>query len=159
MANSRESLEIRRHMNIDSAEITRRLILGSHKVDRMKSEVHETVMMILGTLRKCIGVGIVNEVISCESSTCLWEITLTINPLDFERRVVRLECWTKLGYGRGLGYAVDEPTGKQRIPFYAVNVQTIWEDLPTFVAGMYGRFPELLKELEPFIKAALVKFD
>lgn len=135
-------------------EIVERLLRGSHAIDRMRQDIHQTVMMICGLviegnhIQSLSGSGI-----PLDSRTCRWRISGGEKPPRAMGFLV--ECRVKRPGDFILVYNTSRGQRDGHFDNVALT-QTVYEDLPTFVNGMVGAFPSLETKWKHFLDAAKV---
>ena len=145
------NLEIRINMkDMNSVEITKRLVKGSQNIDRMKNEVEQVVQMIIGFTIRCDSARHKDEISETfESEQCQWTVNGSVNIFDHSKSTITVECWVRGRFG-----AKAYSSQRNSYPFHTEAAQCVFEGLPVFVEGMLRVFPELREKIEPFMNAA-----
>jgi hypothetical protein len=136
---------------VDAKEITRRLFVGAHAIDRMRNEVDETVRMLVGLMKQC-SFDPLGFSASFESSSCEWIVVTS----PYSRPdIILVKCLVKEDYGKKSGFS----SQRGEFPFHTRDVQRVYESLPVLVEGLLKIFPELELRWKPLIDASLVDFE
>lgn len=136
-----------------NTDIAQQLLRGSQNIDRMKSEVHQVIRMVIGLAQICREgrtPKIINE--TFKSETCVWEVKgKTVYSSREVPEIFSVQCHTVEGV---IAYSISGRSGFGAHLIYTSNVHLVHADLHTFVEGMLRTLPELAEEWKPLIKAA-----
>jgi hypothetical protein len=128
--------------------IAEQLLRGSQNIDRMRKEVECVVSMILGFLVP----GEENFCATFDFDGGKWEIEISYS-YNISMPIAR--CWLRKPFESTLAYI----NKSRELPMFKVGfnhemVQEVHQNLPVFVLGMMKEFPELERQLKPFLDAA-----
>jgi hypothetical protein len=137
---------------MEAKEITRRLIKGSHAIDRMRAEVSETVKMLIGFVNNCDRRQIIIKTTrEFGSDLCKW----SIGHYYGQGNKLQVKCWLKEKFWESYAFS----SYPNEIPFHTCNVKPVYMSLYVLVEGLLKTFPELEEYWKPLINASFVKFD
>lgn len=143
-----------------SMNIAQQLVYGSRNIDKMKVEVREAVLILMGLLKTAPGpcsVLVINE--KYQFPTTVWKINARINLVnDIEglfgsKNKFVVECYLKLG---GQLITVFSLSSSKNLYFPTDSTQDVYESLPSFVETMYNDYG-LKNRGAALIKAAQVQ--
>ena len=150
--------------NIDSKEITRRLVVGSDAIDRMRKEINSVVKTILGLIQQeCESkhwINVTGQIFRPEFMTtlnypyikglCGWSITGWTSSRGHKTSGWMAQC--SLSAPFNLGSQVYCSNESYSVSFQHVKI--VHDSLGVFVEGVTRRFPFLTERLQPLLDAA-----
>lgn len=140
---------------MNNEEITAALLNGSRNLDRMKSEIDQTVRMLIGFAKKC-SPGLSKAVrFSQEYDMFKWEVfgevghgmNPSLNHLD-------VCCLLKFKGGWTMGWDTKNP----HLDPTSHKVKAVYEALPKLVEVLISEFPEIQERWAHLIEASEVVF-
>lgn len=139
---------------MSAEEIVRRLIQGSHAIDRMRTEVREVIRMLIGYISHCDGwdSSFPKEF---ANDSCRWIVSKNpFSRVDSKLDKIQIECRVRLNGCKCESLALSSQP--DYIPFYTENVKCVYENLGVLVGGLTKTLPELEEKWKPLIDASYV---
>ncbi len=142
-------------MKIDDTTITE-LVQGSRNINQMKKEIEHFFRMLAGLVGKEVwgdidgphGLSRRFPFFDRDKDCGYWRLD------GGNKRLIYVICYIDGPMGQEVGYRMG-PSGRE-FP-RTDRVQTVYDNLDAFLAGMIGLDPELEKRLLPFLDAAKVQ--
>jgi len=144
---------------METTNIVEQLLRGSQNIDRMQSEVHQLVKMVIGFARRSN-----NRVASCveiyetfENKTCKWEVRGVMGSLDKSKNKIHVQCTVKLPCGAPYQDHFTQSVGycsETWVPFHSEYTQQVYQNLHAFVEGMLQVIPSIKNEMKTFLDAS-----
>ena len=137
------------------ANIVDKLLRGSRNMDRMKSETHQIVKMVLGLVPQHRlfpeDDGTFQGFLEFNNETCCWKIQELSEGTTMVTCYVPLEDpeTRKIRLNESYRYLVDLPPHHATRLVYATH-----QSLPVFVEGMMKTFPELQERMKSLLEAS-----
>ena len=139
---------------MNSTEITKRFIVGQRNLDRMKDEIYQVSNGMIGLLKHERDYKELGKKWEFESTKCLWCLEVIKSNLGSAGQY-SLVCWVKnAGGGSCTAFSINW----NRVELSLDQIQTVHEDLPTFVQGLRTAFPVLCDVMKSHIRASSKKF-
>ncbi len=146
---------------MENENIVEKLLRGSRNIDRMKSEVHQLVQIVIGLAHKSIGRGasVVEIHETFEDKSCKWQVEGMMGTLYKARNKIHVQCTVKLPcapphqdhFIQCVGYC-----SESRVPFHSEHAQQVYQNLHAFAEGMLRVIPDIKDEMKTFLDASEV---
>ena len=151
------------------SDVAKQLLQGSRNIDRMKSEIHETVSIILGLMKgskefisqfkdgRC-AIGFSDSPLGMEEpilpGQCIWYISYCNHRICDELGRLDVECIIDYDRSKHMNqqtYGYTLIRGEKK--FSIKNIEVVYDSLNGFVCDIFKRYPIIQEKCQPFLDA------